>query len=67
MVNEDEMIQIKTYRKDTHTDQYLNFQSNHPLKHKSVLVKTLAYRARTVVSESQDRRKDLKSKSIAEM
>ena len=35
------------------------FQSNHPFEHKRGVVKTLAYRAKTVVSEREDRRKEL--------
>ena len=59
VINEDGTIRTWVYRKDTHTDQYLNFQSNHPLEHKRGVVKTLAQRAKTVVSKREDRRKDL--------
>ena len=59
VINEDGTIKTRVYRKDTHTDQYLNFESNHPLEHKRGVVKTLAHRAKTVVSKREDRRKEL--------
>ena len=59
VINEDYTIKTRVYRKEMHTDQILNFQSNHPLEHKRGVVKTLAYRVRTVVSEREDTKKEL--------
>ncbi|KAI8502143.1 hypothetical protein Bbelb_197310 [Branchiostoma belcheri] len=39
----------------THTDQYLNFFSNHPLDHKLGVIKTLLHRANTTISDPADR------------
>ncbi|XP_074661617.1 uncharacterized protein LOC141914249 [Tubulanus polymorphus] len=54
VVNSDHTIRTREYRKDTHTDQYLNFNSNHPLEHKKGVVRTLNHRAESVVSDPVD-------------
>ncbi len=44
------------YRKPNHTDQYLNFDSNHPLIVKLGVARTLYSRARKLCSSQADRR-----------
>ena len=43
------------YRKNTHTNQYLLFNSMHPLTHKLSVVRTLLDRCHSIMTENQDR------------
>ena len=47
-------IKTKMYSKETHTDQYLHCNSNHPLEHRRGIVKTLMNRVDTIMSDERD-------------
>ena len=51
MVESDGSINAKVFRKDTHTEKYLNFSSNHLVEHKRGVVRPLIHRADRLVSD----------------
>ena len=53
-VNNGGTLRTTIYRKTTHTDQYLDWKSNHHLEHKRFVVRTLLRRAETVVFDLSD-------------
>ena len=40
------------------TDQYLSFQSHHPLQHKLAVIRTLLERSDSIVTEEEDRKQE---------
>ena len=53
-IEQDNTFGTSVYRKPTHTDQYLHWDSNHHITAKQSVFNTLAYRAK-VVSSLQDK------------
>ena len=56
---EDGTTKLLVHRKKTHTDQYLNFNSHHPLHQKLAVIKTLLDRCNNIVTDPEDRRKEV--------
>ena len=54
----DGQIKTRVYRKDTPTDQYLNFTSNHLLQHKLAVICRLHHRAESVITDPEDQHRE---------
>ena len=52
----DGSVKLCIYRKKTHTDQYLQFSSHHPLHQKLGAIRTLLDRNDSIVTEEEDRK-----------
>ena len=56
----DRSTKTTIYRKATHTDQYLDFQSNHHVKQKIGIISTFEHSIEKLVTEEEDKKKELK-------
>ena len=52
-------VKMMVYRKQTHTDQYLHFDSHHPIQHKLSVIRTLFDRSSIIVTEQEDCQQEL--------
>ena len=59
-IDKDRSLHIGVYRKPTHTDKYLLFDSHHPLELKLGVIRTLQHRADNVPTSTQARNKEHK-------
>ena len=54
-LNDGGSLDLTVYRKPTHTDQYLNFDSSHHFQHKRFVVRTLINRANCMVTKPKQK------------
>ena len=59
-VLEDGSTKVTIYRKATHTDQYLDFTSNHHIKQKTGIYQTFEHRVEEIVTNEEDQKKERK-------
>ena len=52
-------LAFSVYRKPTHTNQYLQFDSHQPLEHKIGVIRTLTHRANTICSTDKEKEKEI--------
>ena len=57
-IQEDGKVTLEVYRKPTHTDQYLAFDSNHHMSQKLGIVHTLQRRKDRIVTTEEDKQKE---------
>ena len=57
---DDGQLSTKVYRKPTHTERYLSFDSHHPVAHKRAVIKSLTDRAKTIPSSVDKQSKEMK-------
>ena len=57
---EDGTVSMSVYRKPAHTDQYLAFESHHPMAHKRAVVRTLMHWAEALCSSGVSRTQEEK-------
>ncbi|XP_060781028.1 uncharacterized protein LOC132888964 [Neoarius graeffei] len=57
-IRQDRSLSIEVYRKLTHTDQYLLFDSHHPLEHKLGVISTLQHRAQNIPTMVEGKEKE---------
>ena len=56
---EDSSLDVSIYRKPTHTDQYLHFESHHPTHVKRGVVRCLHHRAREIIGTQDNLQKEV--------
>ena len=54
----DRTTKVTIYRKATHTDQYLDFRSNHHIKQKVGIINTFRHRINTLVTKEEDKERE---------
>ena len=59
ITREERRFVMKVYRKDTHTNKYINWKSNVPMVTKTGSIKTLIFRAYDLCTEIKDRNEEL--------
>ena len=59
-VQPDKSTKVTIYRKATHTDQYLDFTSNHHIKQKIGIISTFEPRIQELVTKEEDKEQELK-------
>ena len=64
--NSEGKIIVSVYKKSTHTDQYLNYKSEHPQEHKNSVINTLMHRAEHLctMKETQEEEKESVRKAL---